>query len=726
MTDKRMVIAWRHYCQRQYAQAETICRDILRDQPDDFGSWRLLGEVCLVQEKYEYSLAAYREAEKRSQLSADDLNNLGVALMALGQPGPAEAAYRQSLALRPEASRAFCNLGVALDEQGKREEAASCYRRAIELDGDELRAYHGLTFALIYLGRARELVDFLSGLKAEHAAPAEARYALGLGYAALLDWDEAIREYRQALALRPEFAEAFCDLGCALVELGRFDEGLETLRRAVALNPKKAEFWKNLGGGLTRQAKPEDALGCYEQALELNPDYHECRYDLAATWIRLGDYPRGWEELERRPDAEKLARQLGRPRWDGGPLKGRTILLVAEQGLGDTLQYVRYAPLVKERGGMVIVACQKALLPLLESCPGIDRLVPQNAIPPDYDVFAPLLSLPRIFSTTLQTVPASVPYLNARPELVEFWRNELRRAGRFRVGVAWQGSRDYGHDRLRSFRLSQLEPLARVPGVMLISLQKGPGVEQVAELSGRFPILDLSNRIDGDAGPFMDTAAIMKSLDLVIGCDSSLVHLAGALGVSIWVAHTFVCDSRWMLGRDDSPWYPTARLFRQTSPGDWEGVFSRMAEALVEKFSARPTVARVAIEVAPAELLDKIGILEIKCERITDLAKLKNVHDELAMLAKVRDQTIPFVDELAPLIMELKAVNLAIWQVEDELRECEKRRDFGRRFIELARSVYRNNDRRAAIKRKINEQLGSAILEEKSYAAYGQTRHHAA
>jgi tetratricopeptide (TPR) repeat protein len=726
MTDKRMVMAWQHYCQRQYAEAEMVCRDILRDHPDEFGSWRLLGEVCLVQEKYEYSLAAYREAEKLSQLSADDLNNLGVALMALGQPGRAEAAYRQSLAVRPQAARAFCNLGVALDEQGKREDAASCYRRAIKLDIEELRAYHGLTFALIYLGRARELVDFLSGIDPERAAPAEAHYALGLGHAALLDWDEAIREYRQALALRPEFAEAHCDLGCALVELGRFEEGLESLRRAVELNPKKAEFWKNLGSGLSRQAKPEDALGCYKQALELNPDYHECRYDLAATWIRLGDYPRGWAELERRPDAEKLACQLGRPLWDGSPLKGRTILLVAEQGLGDTLQYVRYAPLVKERGGTVIVACQKALLPLLESCAGIDRLVPQNAIPPDYDVFAPLLSLPRIFSTTLETVPAPVPYLNARPELVDFWRNELRGVGRFRVGVAWQGSRDYGHDRLRSFPLSQLEPLARVPGVALISLQKGPGVEQIAELSGRFSIVDLSDRIDGEAGPFMDTAALMASLDLVIGCDSSLVHLAGALGLPVWVAHTFLCDARWMLGRDDSPWYPTARLFRQTSPGDWECVFCRMAEALAERLTARPTVARVAIEVAPAELLDKIGILEIKSERITDRAKLKNVHDELAMLAEVRDQAIPFVDALAPLIMELKAVNLAIWQVEDELRECERFRDFGRRFIELARSVYRNNDRRAAIKRKINEQLGSAILEEKGYTAYEKSRQSAA
>jgi hypothetical protein len=212
----------------------------------------------------------------------------------------------------------------------------------------------------------------------------------------------------------------------------------------------------------------------------------------------------------------------------------------------------------------------------------------------------------------------------------------------------------------------------------------------------------------------------------VIGCDSSLVHLAGALGVPVWVAHAYLCDARWMLGREDSPWYPTTRLFRQTTPGDWEGVFCRMAEALAEHLSAQATVASVTIEVAPAELLDKITILEIKSERIRDIAKLRNVHGEMSALAEVRDRTITGSSGLDQLISELKAVNLAIWQVEDELRECEERRDFGRRFIELARSVYRNNDRRAAIKRKINEELGSAILEEKGYTAYEKSRQSAA
>jgi hypothetical protein len=300
----------------------------------------------------------------------------------------------------------------------------------------------------------------------------------------------------------------------------------------------------------------------------------------------LGDYERGWVEWEWRWKGTDFARQMVKPVWDGGPLKGRTILLVAEQGLGDTLQFVRYAALVKERGGTVIVACQKALLPLLESCAGIDHLAPHDDIRLDFDVFAPFMSLPRILGTTLETVPATIPYLHARPELVEFWRQELRPLGRFLVGVAWQGSPKYGRDHLRSFRLAEFEPLASLPGVTLISLQKGPGAEQVRDASDRFPIVDLTDRIDCETWAFVDTAAIVKNLDLVIGCDSSLVHLAGALGAPVWVAQRFCSEWRWMQKRDDSPWYPTARLFRQTRPGDWKGVFARMAGALSDRLAA--------------------------------------------------------------------------------------------------------------------------------------------
>ena len=726
MMDVRLVLAWQHLCERKYAEAEELFREVLRDAPGDFGSWRMLGESCLCQGKHEEAVDAYSQARRLSRLAPEDLNNLGAALVAQGKPTLAEEAYREALSIRPQYSRCLCNLGVALARQEQIEVAAACYRRALEANPDELRAYHGLACTLIKAGRTDELLEFLCEALSSSGDRAETLHALGLGRAARGEWEEAARSHCRALELRPDFAEASCDLGIALLELDRLDEAVASFQRAVTLNPVPAEFWKNLGNALARQGKPEEALSCYEQALALNPDYKDCRVDRATTLLQLGDHERGWVEFEWRWKDSEFARQIPRPLWDGSPLEGRRILLFGEQGLGDALQFIRYAALVKERGGTVIVACKKALLPLLESCPGIDHLVAQDRVHTDFDVYAPLMSLPRILGTTPQTIPASVPYLHARPELVELWRGELRSPGRFLVGVAWQGSLEYTHDRLRSFRLTQLEPLARLPGVTLISLQKGPGAEQIHEASDRFPIVDLTDRIDRETGPFLDTAAIVKNLDLVIGCDSSIVHLAGALGAPVWVAHTFVCDWRWMLGRDDSPWYPTARLFRQTSLGDWDGVFSRMADALADLLSARPTIASVPIEVAPAELLDKLTILELKSERIRDATKLRNVCSEMAVLALARARTIPSSRDLDQLVLELKEVNAAIWEVEDELRDCEKRQDFGHQFIELARSVYRNNDRRAAIKRMINERLGSAILEEKGYKAYEKTRHSAA
>jgi tetratricopeptide (TPR) repeat protein len=726
MPDERVAIAWQHFYEREYAEAEQTCRDILCDDPEDFGSWRLLGETCLIQDKHESAVNAYRQAARKSGLSPEDLNNLGVALVTLGKPAEAEASYREALSLRPGYARALCNLGVALALQRKFDEAARCYRLALQANPDESRAYHGLASSLIKAERTQELFAFLNEAMRDGGSRAEAHHALGLGRAALGEWDEAVRSHRRALELRPDFAEASCDLGIVLGEMGRLDEAVACYRRALELNPNVPEFLKNLGNALNRQARPEEARSCYEQALERNPSYAECRASLALTLLQLGDYQRGWVEFESRPETAEIAQQIARPHWNGGPLDGRTILLVAEQGLGDTLQFIRFAPLVKERGGTVTVVCQKPLLPLLETCPGIDRLVAQGGVLPDFEVYAPLMSLPRILGTTLENLPASVPYLHARPELVESWRRELRPLGRFLVGVAWQGSPGYALDRDRSFPLAQLEPLALLPGVALISLQKGPGSEQIHEASERFPIVDLSDRIDRETGPFLDTAAIMKSLDLVIGCDSAIVHLAGALGAPVWVAHTFARDWRWMLGREDSPWYPTARLFSQTRPGDWEGVFSQMAEALSEQLAAQPIIAQVPIDVAPAELLDKITILEIKSERITDPTKLGNVRREIAVLAEARGRAIPRSRELDELTLELKAVNAAIWEVEDELRDCEMRQEFGPRFVELARSVYKNNDRRAALKRRINESLGSAIIEEKGYTAYDAPRHHAA
>ena len=343
---------------------------------------------------------------------------------------------------------------------------------------------------------------------------------------------------------------------------------------------------------LKRQGKIEAAMARFEETLHLDPNYASARWNRAAVWLLQGDFERGWAEYEWRwtqPDFGH--RRFVQPAWDGSPLAGKTILLYAEQGIGDTLQFVRYVPLVQERGGRVILQCPLQLMKLLATLPGIERLVVKDDPLSAFDVHAALLSLPAIFHTSLDNVPASVPYLQANADLIEHWRKELAKSDVdyrtfasgpvFKIGITWQGNPAFKDDRYRSIPLARFERLASVPGVQLISLQKGPGIEQLQELGERFPILDLGNRLDEDSGPFMDTAAVLKNIDLVISSDTALPHLAGALGVPVWVALPLVPDWRWLLEREDCPWYPTMRLFRQTKLGCWQNVFERIAETLL-------------------------------------------------------------------------------------------------------------------------------------------------
>jgi hypothetical protein len=299
------------------------------------------------------------------------------------------------------------------------------------------------------------------------------------------------------------------------------------------------------------------------------------------AWLLGGHFERGWPEYEWRwRGNEAVFAPLNQPLWDGSALEGRTILLHAEQGLGDTIQFIRYARLVRARGGTVVVACPTPLIQLLTGCAGIDQLIPQGSILPPFDVYAPLLSLPGILGTSLGSVPAEVPYLVADAELERHWREKLGPLRAFKIGIAWQGNPGYLGDSFRSIPLTHFATLARVEGVRLFSLQKGPGSEQLSALGDLFPVTDLGSQLDNATGAFVETAAVMKSLDLIITSDTAVAHLAGALGVPVWVALPAVPDWRWMLDRADSPWYPTMRLFRQTAWGQWESVFARLASAV--------------------------------------------------------------------------------------------------------------------------------------------------
>ncbi len=335
------------------------------------------------------------------------------------------------------------------------------------------------------------------------------------------------------------------------------------------------------------QARPDEAAKFFEQALALRPDYTDARMGLAVCYLVRGDYERGWPAYEARLHIPGFLSQPNLTRWTGEPLAGRRLLLFAEQGFGDTFHFVRYARPLKERGARVVLAAQPALGPLLTSHPDLDELfiLGSAADLPHCDFYLPLQSAPGALRTDASTIPCEVPYLWADPELTGKWRRELAATGGFKIGIAWQGARDFRMDRWRSIPLAQFAPLAGLPGVRLISLQKGFGSEQIATVD--FPVLDLSGRLDDVAGAFMDTAAVLRNLDLVVTADTAIAHLAGALGAPVWVALQYSPNWRWLLDREDSPWYPTMRLFRQTTFGEWPDVFERMADAIQARRSGR-------------------------------------------------------------------------------------------------------------------------------------------
>jgi Flp pilus assembly protein TadD len=572
---------WQHHQADQYPQAEAAFREVVRADPGRADAWALLAESCLFQGKFAEAEAAYRQAVRLDFGQASSHANLGVALAQQGKLADAVTSYRTALRLQPDHADALSNLGAALVDLGQKEEAVACLSQAVRLAPGAVRALNNLGRALLEQDQFAEAEAQLR--QAVRLQPNYAKAHANLGIALMKQGrhEEAVASLRHALSLQPNDANAYNSLGVALKEQGKLDEAVACLQQAIRLGAGLAEPHANLGVALMQQGSHDAAAAQLQQALRLQPGHADAHKNLAMVWLQQGNYEQGWPEYEWRWRCKEFTPvTYPQPAWDGAPLQGRTILLYTEQGHGDTFQFIRYAPLVKARGGQVVVLCQRPLLPLLARCRGIDQVVPRGTTRPAFDVHAALLSLPGLLGTTLATVPADIPYLFADEGLVESWRRELAARPGFRVGIAWQGSPGYAGDRQRSTRLAYFEPLARVPGVRLLSLQKGLGCEQLAEVAGRFPVEDLGSRLDEANGAFMDTAAVMKCLDLVVCVDTSLGHLAGGLGVPVWIAHPLVPDWRWQWGLEDTPWYPTMRFFRQTEWGRWEPVFARMAEAL--------------------------------------------------------------------------------------------------------------------------------------------------
>jgi hypothetical protein len=566
-----------------------------------------------------------------------------------------------------------------------------------------------------------ELAEHVYGqILAAEPDHADAWHLLGMVALQRGELESALVHIARAIRHAPERAEFHNHLGVALHRAYQFAEAEAAYQRALAFGRPDPSVLANLASAMRNQGRSEEGLALTREALALDQYHAKAHTEQAVLLLTLGHWREGFKEYRWRlklPDGA-LPSPPGEE-WRGEPVDGRTVLLCAEQGLGDMIQFARFAPLVAAKAAKVVLVVRSSLARLLKTMPAPRvEIVPEGSHVLAYDLHAPLMSVPALLDLDLPDIPASVPYLFAEPERVARWRALARLEHGFRIGITWQGDPRGRIDQGRSFPIRCFERLAALPGVRLIALQKEHGLDQLGRLPPGMVVEQLGEDFDVGPDAFLDTAAVMASLDLVLTRDTAVAHLAGALGCPVWVVLRHGADWRWLQGREDSPWYSTMRLFRQDAFGDWGGAFAKVERALKELMAVR-ALARPQVPISWGELLDKITILEIKQARITDPVKLRNVRRELQALEAVRDAQPWRRPETEHLYAELRTVNEALWEFEDSIRERERLRDFGPRFVELARSVYIANDRRAILKRALNEALGSDLMEEKSYGTYG-------
>jgi Flp pilus assembly protein TadD len=522
-------------------------------------------------------------------LSFESLCKHANGLFSIEQYEEAIAFYKQALALNPTSAQVFFNLGQALYHLKKYPEALYAYKRAIQYKNDHHRAFMQIAKIMIDVKQSKDAIEPLKRSLIIKAKNGEARILLARLYNDKHLFNQAIDLITEGLELEPDHINLRFELGNVYNLVNRLDESLAIYEYLDRLLPNNPSILYNIAFTLKKLGLLEESIPYYNRTLELNPDHAEAIFSRGLAYLVIGDFEPGWHGYEwrySRPSQGSL-RTYNAPRWDGSDLHGKTILIHAEQGLGDTFQFIRYAKLVKEKNGIVIAAVQKPLLTIMKLCKHIDTVISVDETPPHFDVHSPIMSLPYVLKTRLDTVPNEIPYLYADENLVADWKQKLSADKNFKIGICWQGNDNYATPLLRatvaqkSVHPRQFEPICKVPGVSVYSLQKTTGTDQLSDLPPTMKIITFDGDFDQSNGRFMDTAAVIKNLDLVITVDTSISHLASGLGTPTWVMLPNPADWRWMLNRTDSPWYPNVlRLFKQPTPGDWESMICEVAQEL--------------------------------------------------------------------------------------------------------------------------------------------------
>ncbi|MDH5571342.1 MAG: tetratricopeptide repeat protein [Gammaproteobacteria bacterium] len=542
----------------QADEAISYYRKALIINPGYAEAYNNLGGALLNKGIFDEAIENFRIAVSIKPDCTEFNNNYGNALIAANQINEAIVYLEKAISTDPHCAEAYSNLGNAFKENGQYEKAIDCYRMAMSIKPNYAEAYYNLGCILKVTGQLKE----------------------------------AIASYRQALIFKPDYPEAYNNLGNVLAATGQYDDAIASFKKAVSLKPEYTESFNNAGNVLRESGHLDEAEKSFRQALQINPDYPDAQFNWSMTLLLKGDFEHGWQKYAYRFLSKEFANTwpvLSIQQWQGESLHGKTLFVWDEQGLGDTIQFVRYIQNVKEDDVTILFKCKSALTNLLQSVPYIDKFVQDiETVKADYHI--PLLSLPQIYNTTIDTVPDNVPYINANSGLKERWQERLKEDAGFKVGLVWAGNPEHGNDRFRSISLKSLSGLFNIAGVSVYSLQKGPGAEQLKEFAEDIRPVDMTEQLND----LTDTAALIASLDLVISVDTCVAHLAGAMGCPVWILVPANPDWRWLLEREDSPWYPSMRLYRQITLGDWGPVIQRISHDLQNRVTNRSTETSLA------------------------------------------------------------------------------------------------------------------------------------
>jgi tetratricopeptide (TPR) repeat protein len=556
----------------QYEQAEQLYRQVLALAPKHADSLHLLGLILADRGSLTQGLSLINQAIDCNPKFAAYYLNRGLIYKRLNQPNQAIEDYQRAVDIEPRMIEAYCNLGDSLFEQQRVDEAIDAYQSALKLNSRHRNACHNLGNAYLEKENYQQALVCYQNALAIQEGP-ETLSNIGVTLVGLNRIEEAIAYHQKAIQADPDFSKAYSNLGLALSQLNRLTEAEDCYRKALAIEPENAEFYSNLGVNYKDQGKVDKALNCFKKSLGIDPSSSKAQFNEAISLLIRGDFNNGWQKYESRFGLKERLHtdyHFSQPVWQGENFSDKTLFVYVEQGLGDTIQFIRYLPQVAERGGQIIFECQSKLIPLLKEQRHlkIDRIIPRGAPPPYFDYHIAIMSLPRIFNTTLETIPSKYAYIIPSSRKL----NCIHQNNHKKVGIVWAGGKQHKNDRNRSIPLNYLEPLFANKHIDFYSLQ----YERYDEIQRYDNVFDLSAHIND----FSDTAAIINELDLVISVDTSVAHLSGAIGKTTWILLPFAPDFRWLLDREDNPWYESARLFRQPNIGDWKSVIRRIKDEL--------------------------------------------------------------------------------------------------------------------------------------------------